>query len=54
MALVKQTVKCPVCGRPTSVNLDGKLRKHKAVLQTWRRFGVWCENRFPSDLAPER
>lgn len=39
---------CPVCRRTVRVNMDGRLRKHKAVLQTYRRFGVWCWNQSPN------
>lgn len=46
-------VKCPECGRTTRMNLDGKLRKHKARLATMDRIGAWCANRSPRGLGGE-
>lgn len=45
---------CPVCDRPTRVNLDGQLRKHKARLATMDLIGRWCPNRSPNAKPPDR
>ena len=38
---------CPECGRPASVTVAGRLRKHKSRLATMDRIGAWCENTSP-------
>lgn len=43
-----ETVRCPVCKRPTRVNLDGQLRKHKGNLTPGRNWRSWCPNQSPN------
>lgn len=38
---------CPVCERPASVTVTGRLRKHKSRLATMDLVGRWCENTSP-------
>lgn len=44
---VSVKARCNFCKRDVPVTVTGRLRKHKAILQTSQRFGVWCENTSP-------
>lgn len=45
---------CPSCGRPASVTVTGRLRKHKSRLATMDRVGGWCDNTSPYGQQQEK